>query len=233
MHMPRLTKGLGVGLGGGILAIMILVLFIFYPHPSKHYHMHNVMAVIKPTFTIAAYQPRGFYDYYRKQCEEECLTVTLDPKSETSIMSYAGSNNGLNAILSNASVDVLTDEQVSNDPSILEEYQRVIVLHNEYVTQAEFDAITNHPNVFYLYPNSLYALVSYNTTNQTITLEEGHGYNGVNNAFGWGPSMTTKNEYNTKCNNWQLDDVENGVMLNCYPENRILEDADMVYETER
>lgn len=228
--MFRLTKRFGIiGIGsGGILAVLVLILLVFWPHQSKL--LRHDVAVIKPSFTIAAYQPRGFYDYYRKQCDEECLTVSLHPKEITDSMSYAGSSNALEVVRSNDTADVLTDEQVNNNPSILANYQKVVVLHNEYVTQAEFDAITSHPNVLYLYPNSLYALVSYNAQNQTITLEEGHGFNGVNNAFAWAPSMSTKNEYNTGCRNWRLEDVENGVMLDCYPEIRILHDEDMVAE---
>ena len=44
------------------------------------------------------------------------------------------------------------------------------MLHNEYVTQAMFDAITNHPNVIYLYPNALYAEIEVDYENNLITL---------------------------------------------------------------
>jgi hypothetical protein len=151
--------------------------------------------------------------------------VPLNPRERTGTMEYAGSNNALKKIESLGISDVLTDEQVAKNPSILTNYSKIIVLHNEYVTQAEFDAITRHPNVLYLYPNALYALVSYNPTAGTITLERGHGYGGINEAFGWKPSMSTKDEYNTSCKNWQLEKAVNGVVLNCYPESDILHDA--------
>jgi hypothetical protein len=139
-------------------------------------------------------------------------------------MGYTGSGNAMRMLQESGIVDVVTDQRVAKNPSILNNYRKVIVLHNEYVTQAEFDAITHHPNVLYLYPNALYALVSYNPNDATITLERGHGFRGVNNAFGWGPSMSTKNEYDTSCENWQLFAVLNGVMLNCYPEYQVLHD---------
>jgi hypothetical protein len=190
---------------------------------------HN-MVVIEPTFTIAAYQPHGFYDYYRNACDARCLSVRLKPSQYTAIMYYAGSNNTLQKIISLGISDIVTDEQVTQNPSILANYSKVIVLHNEYVTQSEFDAITHHRHVLYLYPNALYALVSYDSVSNTITLLRGHGYKGVNDAFNWPPSMSTKDEYNTSCNNWQLEKVSNGSALDCYPEVDILHDAKLVSE---
>jgi hypothetical protein len=195
-----------------------------HPTNSGHRHLRHDIAVIKPTFTIAAYQPHGFYDYYLGNCSAKCLTVSLHTQEQTGLMNYAGSRNTLRMIKERGIVDVVTDQRVTKDPSILTHYRKVIILHNEYVTQTEFDAITHHPNVLYLYPNALYALVSYNPKDATITLEKGHGFGGINNAFGWQPSMSTKDEYDTSCENWKLVRVSNGFTLNCYPEYRILHD---------
>nr|WP_294806152.1 hypothetical protein [uncultured Nitrososphaera sp.] len=152
------------------------------------------------------------------------MTVKLDARYTIDSMGYAGSRNALKMIKDMGVADFVSDQRVTKNPSILANYRKVIVLHNEYVTQVEFDAITRHPNVMYLYPNALYALVSYNPKDATITLERGHGFGGVNNAFGWGPSKSTKNEYDTSCENWRLLRVANGVILNCYPEYHMLHD---------
>jgi hypothetical protein len=40
-----------------------------YRHNYHHHHVRHDIVVIKPTFTIAAYKPGGFYDYYRGQCD--------------------------------------------------------------------------------------------------------------------------------------------------------------------
>jgi hypothetical protein len=143
-------------------------------------------------------------------------------------MSFAGSHNALEKIISLQISDLVTDEQVTVNPSILENYDKVIVLHNEYVTQEEFEAITHHPNVLYLYPNALYALVSYDSKFDSITLERGHGFRGVNDAFNWQPSMSTRDEYNRSCKNWHLERASNGSVLNCYPEADILHDSKLV-----
>jgi hypothetical protein len=210
-----------LGLGAGCCALVIFLVLV----PFSSHHPRRLIAVIRPTFTFAAYQPHGFYDYYRGNCRARCLTVPLNPKARTATMEYSGSNNALKTIELLGISDVVTDQQVTENPSVLANYSKVIILHNEYVTQAEFDAITRHPDVLYLYPNALYALVSYNPGAGTITLVRGHGYGGINNAFGWKPSMSTKDEYNTGCKDWQLEKAVNGAVLNCYPEFDILHDA--------
>ncbi len=194
--------------------------------PSHHIyrHLRHHVVVIDPTFTSAAYRRGGFYDYYRGHCDTRCLTVPLYKGRPTDTMNYAASKNALRIIKELDIADIVTDQRVTKEPYLLANYRKVIVLHNEYVTQAEFDAITHHPHVLYLYPNALYALVTYHSENASITLERGHGYRGVNNAFGWRPSMTTKYEYDTYCEGWRLLRVSNGSMLNCYPEYPILHD---------
>jgi hypothetical protein len=211
---------IAIGVGAGA----IVVFFLLLPPSSSSYKQHMPTAVVVPTFTIAAYQPHGFYDYYRGNCSTRCLTVPLHPKERTGMMNYSGSYNALAMIKSLGISDKVTDEQVTENPSLLTNYGKVIVLHNEYVTQAEFDSIVHHHDVLYLYPNALYALVSYNASARTITLERGHGYRGINDAFGWAPSASTKSEYNTDCKDWHFEKAVNGSVLDCYPEHDILHD---------
>ena len=118
--------------------------------------------------------------------------------------------------------DTLTDLDIDNNPQVLERYDKVIVLHNEYVTQKEFDAITHHPKVIYLYANPLYAQVDVNYQNDTITLLKGHGYPTPNilNAFEWKFDNHEK-EYNADCSHVSFHTVSNGIMLDCYPEDVI------------
>ena len=211
-------------LGFCAAAVVCVAATSLFIHPGASKGLHHHIVVIKPTFTIAAYQRHGFYDYYRGSCSMKCLTVDLSPKEHTENTNYTGSGNALFIIRRLNAADVVTDQQVSRTPGLLEKYEKVIVLHNEYVTQSEFEAITHHHNVLYLYPTSLFALLSYDAANNTITLQRGHGYLGVNNAFAWAPSMSTQNEYNTSCIDWKLQKAPNGSVLNCYPEHDILHD---------
>jgi len=173
--------------------------------------------VIYPTFTETAYSKNGFYDYYGKKCDQSCLTVSIKDSFEGD---YRSSNIGYQ-ILKLLEYPVITDIDIDKNPTILNQYQKIILLHNEYVTKKEFDAITFHPNVIYLYPNALYAEVSVNYVNNTISLIRGHGYPNENivNGFDWEFENTNPYEYDNKCNRWEFYNITNGKMLNCYPEN--------------
>jgi hypothetical protein len=80
------------------------------------------------------------------------------------------------------------------------QHNKVIILHNEYVTKKEFDAITNHPNVVFSYPNALYVQVDANY-DTTITLVQGPDTQNpkIKNGFGWHQD-NSKYEYDITCN---------------------------------
>jgi hypothetical protein len=180
---------------------------------------------IYPSFTQAAYGYNGFYYYYNKRCDTSCLTV---PIPDTVDGVHASSIVGA-WILKLLDYPYVKDQDIDKNPDILKQYKRVIVLHNEYVTQKEFDAITSHPNVIFLYPNALYAKVTANYTNNTITLVRGHGYPniGVRNGFDWSPD-NSKYEYDVTCNDWDFYHKDNYTFLNCYPEYHLLVSKEML-----
>jgi len=182
--------------------------------------------VIIPIFTHSAYSSSGFYDYYNKKCDESCLTVKIERINPPQY------NAGKNAIqiLKILEYEFISDIEIDEDPQILLNYDKVIVLHNEYVTQTEFEAITNHPHVLYLYPNALYAKIDYDKKNDEITLIRGHDYptKDIANGFDWEFDNTNPFEYDTKCDNWKLYEIDNGKMLNCYPENKIWRDESLL-----
>jgi hypothetical protein len=183
-------------------------------------------AFIYPIFTQAAYNQSGFYDYYNKKCDSKCLTVHIPDKVRGA---YSSSITGA-FVLTLLGYSQLTDIDVDKNPDILKQYKRVIVLHNEYVSKKEFDAITSHPDVVYFYPNALYAEVKTDYDTNTITLVKGHGYPtpDISNGFGW-KSTNSKYEYDAECDNWgYYASTENKTMLNCYPEYRILYDSELL-----
>jgi len=181
--------------------------------------------VIVPLFTKSAYYEPGFYTYYRGECDTKCLTKQIKYAEP---YGYSGSSNAIK-ILNLLGYKTITDVGVDTHPEILSKYKKVIVLHNEYVTQTEFDAITNHPHVLYLYPNALYAKVTANYQNDTITLVRGHGYpsGDIKNGFNW-KLDNSKFEYDSNCKNWNFTKVKYGKMLNCYPEHIIFSDVNLL-----
>lgn len=185
------------------------------------YDKKNKPLFIIPLFTASAYAKNGFYDFYNGNCNT-CLTtkiVSIDGLREQS------SANAVK-VLELLGYDSITDIELNKNPNILSKYEKIIVLHNEYVTKNMFDAITSHPNVIYLYPNALYAEISINYVDNTISLIRGHGYpeSEINNGFDWEFDNTRPYEFDKKCDDWEFYDIPNGKMLNCYPEQKIWKD---------
>jgi len=180
--------------------------------------------IIYPIFTGSAYEEPGFYNYYKSECDFSCLTVPI----KTVLRTEMGGN--AIQILKLLDYDFLSDVQIDKNPELLENYDKVILLHNEYVTKNQFTAITNQPKVVYLYPNVLYAEVQPNYDKNTITLVRGHGYpeETIANGFDWEFENTNPYEYDIKCDNWEFYEITNGYMLNCYPEAIIFVDEELL-----
>ena len=171
--------------------------------------------VVYPYFTSAAYNEPGFYTYFRGECDD-CTTAKLVQPA----IQYTSSGIGHQA-LTLLGYATITDIEIDRNPSILQQFDKVIMLHNEYVTRAMFDAITNHPNVIYLYPNALYAEIEVDYIDETITLIRGHNYPEpeIANGFDWEFENTHPYEYDSECLEMELYQIKNGWMTNCYPEN--------------
>jgi len=183
--------------------------------------------VVFPIFTAAAYGEPGFYTYYRGECDASCLTLKLKDRNDYHWL-YQWSGNAIQ-VLNLLGYKFITDLEIEEDPEILKDYDKVILLHNEYVTKKEFDAITAHPNVIYLYPNALYAEVEYDETSNTIKLIRGHSYpdRTIKNGFDWEFDNSIL-EYDDCLTTWEFTDVDNGIMLSCYPENVIHNDKELL-----
>jgi hypothetical protein len=176
------------------------------------------VVVVYPYFTYAAYQSGGFYDYFRGDCNDCTTTKLVSPTSQ-----YTSSGLGHQA-LTLLGYPSINDIEIDKNPRILEQYDKVVMLHNEYVTRTMFDAITSHPNVIYLYPNALYAEIEVNYTDGTITLIRGHNYpeKEIINGFDWPFDNTHPYEYDNTCLDMEFYKVGNGWMTTCYPETIFL-----------
>jgi hypothetical protein len=179
--------------------------------------------VVYPYFTFVAYNEPGFYTYYRGECDD-CTTTKFVP-STLFYNEYVTSGIGHQA-LTLLGYTSLTDAEIDRNPGILQQFDKVIMLHNEYVTRAMFDAITSHPNVIYLYPNALYAEIEVDYVDETITLIRGHNYPEpeISNGFDWKFDNTHPYEFDNLCADMEFYQIENGWMTNCYPENFFLKD---------
>ena len=179
------------------------------------------VAVVYPYFTYSAYAEHGFYEYYTGECDDCTTTKLVQPK-----ILYTSSGMGHQA-LTLLGYPSITDVDIDKNPNILQQFDKVIMLHNEYVTRTMFDAITNHPNVIYLYPNELYAEIEVDYIDETITLVRGHNYPEpeIINGFDWEFDNTHPYEFDSKCQIIEIYKIKNGHMTTCYPENIFLKSS--------
>ena len=184
------------------------------------------VVVVYPYFTFVAYQPQGFYNYYKGICDDCTTTKFVQPISQ-----YTSSGLGHQA-LTLLGYHSITDIEIDKNPRILEQYDKVVMLHNEYVTRTMFDAITSHPNVIYLYPNALYAEIEVNYTDKTITLIRGHNYpeQELSNGFDWPFDNTHPYEYDNLCLDMEFYKAGNGWMTTCYPDIIFLADSPLLVD---
>ena len=183
--------------------------------------------VVYPLFTSPAYDEPGFYTYFAGNCDERCIT---DLSFENPSVEFTSSGM-TTQILHLLGYEFVTDIDVDRNPKILEKYDTVILLHNEYVTKKMFDAITSHPNLIFLFPNALYAEIDVNYKDNTMTLIRGHNYPEQSIANGFDYEIEERfhdYEYDIECFNWEFIEIENGYHLNCYPDGMIQTDLNIL-----
>jgi hypothetical protein len=198
----------------------------------------NHTVVVYPILTEYAYSKHGFYDYYKKTCDQSCLTVTISRngsnyvKLKTDVGSIywihpqeETSNTGF-VILSKLNYHFITDIDIDKNPKILDSYSKIILLHNEYVTSKEYQALSQKSHVLYLYANAVYAQVDLNYTSHTMKLVKGHTYQGISNAFNSGTH--SQGEHSLNCKNALWYKLSNGLEYSCYPELELLTDKQLL-----
>ena len=187
----------------------------------------NAIAIL-PVFTSSAYSENGFYEYFFDRCDD-CTTVKI---VENSYLRFFEASQMGAGVLQTLGYKTITDIDFEKNPNIIEKFDTVILLHNEYVTQSMFNAIINHSHVIYLYPNALYAEIEVDYKNNEITLIRGHGYpeSTIENGFDWEFDNTHPYEYDVECSDWEFYRIPNGEMLNCYPERALISDIELLKE---
>lgn len=173
--------------------------------------------VIYPIFTQSAYDWGGIHDFYTGKCDE-CTSTPIQDYYKKSLAAGANAYR----ILEFLDYQIIDDIELDKDPSILKKFDKVILLHNEFVTRAEFEAITQHPKVIYLYPNALTSEVKADYDENTITLIRGPNYPDeyIKNGFDWQHDNSQFFD-DWSCNEWNFYEIPNGFMLNCYPETEL------------
>lgn len=164
-------------------------------HPKGSDRKINI-GFVDPTFTTAAYHD-SFYVFYTlyeniptgKNVTTSLNLLTSKVASQTRESSYSAFamlylSKNIKSLIPKSSIVVLTDSDVDADNIFTmtrsNKYDVLIMGHQEYVTQQEYDNlrqfVADGGRMIILDSNIFYAEVKYNKNTQTITLLKGHGW---------------------------------------------------------
>jgi len=156
----------------------------------------NKIALLEPTFTEAAYN-NAFYVFYKKYDSlskgEEVLTdlrnltSSLDRSTNTTLNKNIQQKmtivlDQIKKVIPSANVYNIKDQDVDNGKLILNDtsnnFDVLIVLHEEYVTQKMYDDfkrfVSNGGVILFLDANFFFAEVNYDKEKKAVTLIRGH-----------------------------------------------------------
>ena len=149
------------------------------------------IGLIQRTFTDAAYD-NAFYLFYNMKHNNSTNNTKYTNLLSSKIIKQHGTLPEFEIILDHlkwftpkSNITLITDEDAHDASSFFldngtNKYDLVIVGHNEYVTQQEYNNLKSFVakggTLIFLDGNVFYAEVKYNKENQTITLVKGHGW---------------------------------------------------------
>jgi hypothetical protein len=186
-------------------------------------------AVIYPILTQTAYAWGGIHDFYLDRCDT-CSEIKIeeyyDPIFSVGAKSFR--------VLEFLGYSVIDDIDIDKNPEILDNFNSIVLLHNEFVTENEFLAITSHPNVIFMYPGALNSKVKISYEDETMILQRGPSFpdSDIVNGFDWKYDNSNISN-NTICEEWEFYKIENGHMLNCTPEDIIQNNDEILKELKR
>jgi hypothetical protein len=186
-------------------------------------------AVIYPILTQTAYAWGGIHDFYLDRCDT-CSEIKIeeyyDPIFSVGAKSFR--------VLEFLGYSVIDDIDIDKNPEILDNFNSIVLLHNEFVTENEFLAITSHPNVIFMYPGALNSKVKISYEDETMILQRGPSFpdSDIVNGFDWKYDNSNISN-NTICEEWKFYKIENGHMLNCTPEDIIQNNDEILKELKR
>jgi hypothetical protein len=188
-----------------IIGITALVLLLYvdsvtFLSASDMEFTNLQVAFVENSFTGAAYRDEGFYDFYKKHGDEikmgKGITSDLNlltpkipnysPQYHVSIFEDLPTH--LRQLFPHANVSIISDIdvhegktfKVKGNNSSNNAYDILVLGHQEYVTQNEYDNfkkfVANGGTLIILTGNVFYTEVKYNKQANSITLVEGHGF---------------------------------------------------------
>jgi hypothetical protein len=150
------------------------------------------IAFVEPTFTDAAYNVDGFYEFYFKyphipkgvNVTTDLNLMTAEIPQETDRIYFMPFAERLKKLVPEAEISIIRDQDVHNGALLSRDgtntYDLLLLLHNEYVTQEEYDSfknfVKNGGTIIFIDSNIFYAEVTYDEDTCSVTLVKGHDW---------------------------------------------------------
>ena len=159
---------------------------------SEARNLQNALAFVEPSFTNAAYNLDGFYEFYSKYSAVpfgEDITTDLnlmiaDIPSDADRAHFMPLIGRVKAFTPESSVTIIGDQDIHDGVIFKRDgsnaYKALFMLHNEYVTQQEYENlkrfVSNGGMIVFVDGNVFYAEVRYDREYCTATLVKGHDW---------------------------------------------------------
>ena len=159
---------------------------------SEARNSQNALAFVEPSFTNAAYNLDGFYEFYSKYFDvpfgvnvtTDLNLMTADIQSDPQRSYFMPLLEKVKAFAPESSVSIMADQDVHDGIIFRQDgsnaYKALFMLHNEYVTQQEYDNlkryVTNGGVIVFIDGNVFYGEVRYDREYCTATLVKGHDW---------------------------------------------------------
>jgi hypothetical protein len=192
------------------------------------------IAFVEPTFTNAAYNEDSFYQFYSKyQTASIDELITTDLNLMTGDIPFESNHEYFKSIFNfvkqsspDSIVSIIGDEEIHNGDIFKKNgqnaYELLILLHNEYVTQSEYNNLKqfliNGGSIILLDGNVFYAEVIYDEESCSITLVKGHDWEFDGNSVKKSVSERFQEE-NTKWfgSNFNVNDISDKIIFENNP----------------
>lgn len=125
------------------------------------------------------------------------------------------------------------DNSINVKPEILNDFDRIVLMRNVYITDEMRQAILAHNNVIYMFPDVMTKQVK--LQNMTDAIMDENGNIKIANT-----TMTYVGDYpplhpmafewvdDNRCEDWEFVPVQNGYMMNCVPDVAIINNYNML-----
>jgi hypothetical protein len=193
------------------------------------YNSTESTLVVYPSYTYWANEQNSLVDIGDEDWCDGCESYTAKHVQFTVTNGGFSDVGGSVGIIGDQYFAYVTDYYLDhNGTSIkMEDYDKVILMRNVYVTENFRNMVLNHTNVLYMFPDALTKKVITNSTYMKASGSSDITMTYVKDIKPLHP-MSLEWADDNRCEDWEFIKVVNGYMMNCTPDIAIINNHDMI-----